>query len=153
MLLTKNRFSLFFLPSSLFLLLSLDSCVSSADRVCFGSFQKCVRVEVVQKPDELSRGLMFRKSLPANAGMLFIFPKSDIYPFWMKNTLIPLDIIWLDETQKIVHIEHDVPPCSSDPCPVYTPPFTARYVLEVNAHFTVSQNINVHDQVGFSGSW
>jgi uncharacterized protein len=80
---------------------------------------------------------MNRTAMDENGGMLFIFPKIAARPFWMKDTLIPLDMIWLDDTGKVVHIHRDVPPCppaQGDTCPAYGPKEpTARYVLELNA--------------------
>ena len=54
---------------------------------------------------------MFRESLNENSGMLFIFPKEDFHNFWMKNTLIPLDIIWINSAKEIVFIENNAQPC------------------------------------------
>jgi len=88
---------------------------------------------------------MFREYLPENSGMLFIFPESGIYQFWMKNTLIPLDIIWLNENYKVVQIEH-VEPCQSNPCPIYNPEKEAKYVLEVNSRLTDKYSIQVESQ-------
>ena len=65
--------------------------------------------------------------------MLFVFERPDKYSFWMKNTLIPLDIIWMDSRKRIIHIQPRVPPCKQDPCPQYGPPGESLYVLEVNA--------------------
>jgi len=70
------------------------------NQVCFGD--KCVQVEVVRKEEELHRGLQFRTSLAPDGGMLFVFQKSGPYAFWMKDTLIPLDMIWMDSERRIV---------------------------------------------------
>ena len=86
---------------------------------------------------------MFRKQMDPDKGMLFIFEEARVYPFWMKNTKIPLDIIWLDDRRKIVHIEKNVQPCQHDPCPNYDPMTNAMYVLEVNAGLTDEKNIQV----------
>ncbi len=91
-----------------------------------------IRAEVARTPEELSRGLMFRSHLPDDHGMLFIFDRSEPHLIWMKNTPIPLDIIWMDDQRKIIHIEIRVPPCRADPCPIYGPSQGSRYVLEVN---------------------
>lgn len=95
------------------------------------------------------RGLQFRGSLDSYSGMLFIFPQSRRHSFWMKDTLIPLDMIWMDHGRKIVHIEHDVPPCREDPCPVYTPPQEALYVLEVNAGTAGALGLQLGDEAEF----
>ncbi|MEM4268348.1 MAG: DUF192 domain-containing protein [Candidatus Woesearchaeota archaeon] len=99
--------------------------------VCF--HDNCFFVEIARTEHERSLGLMFRDSLPENQGMLFIFEEEDYHAFWMKNTNIPLDIIWLDSELTVVHISRSTPPCLTDPCPVYTAPLKAKYVLEVNA--------------------
>ncbi len=76
---------------------------------------------------------MFRESLPENHGMLFIFPVSEQHGFWMKNTFIPLDMLWLDENGVITDIQRDIQPCNSDPCPTYAPDAPGLYVLELAA--------------------
>lgn len=119
----------------------------AVDRVCFG--KECVNVEVVQKEEELHRGLQFRKSLGPDSGMLFVFRKSWPYAFWMKDTLIPLDMIWMDDTRKIVYIEHNVPPCTADPCPSYPPKHAALYVLEINAGYAVKLGLQFGDTAEF----
>lgn len=104
-----------------------------ANQICFSN--KCFNVEVVSSGIERERGLQFRTSLAHDAGMLFVFPDEEKYAFWMKDTLIPLDMIWMDYSHKVVYIASHVPPCKSDPCPVYTPTQKALYVLEINAGF------------------
>jgi uncharacterized protein len=90
-----------------------------------------VVVELAISDAARARGLMFRSALPENRGMLFIFPESGIHGFWMKNTFIALDIVWIDEDLTVVHLERNVPPCDSEPCPTYAPEVAAAYVLEV----------------------
>jgi uncharacterized membrane protein (UPF0127 family) len=90
-----------------------------------------VTVEVAADDPTRQQGLMFRDNLPGDQGMIFLFPSAGDYPFWMKNTLIPLDMIWLDNQKRIVHVAHDVPPCKADPCPNVPPNAAASYVLEV----------------------
>ncbi|HLD70038.1 MAG TPA: DUF192 domain-containing protein [Candidatus Omnitrophota bacterium] len=110
-----------------------SSCQSQPirDVVCFQ--EKCVQVEIAQKPGELTRGLQFREQLAFDAGMLFIFPHSHKHSFWMKDTKIPLDMIWMDSSRRVVDVKKNVPPCIKDPCAVYTPQSEARYVLEINS--------------------
>ena len=90
-----------------------------------------IRTELAIDDDTRAQGLMFRDRVPEGTGMLFIFKDAGDYPFWMKNTIVPLDIIWLDEQRRVVHIAHDTPPCKADPCPSYPPHANAKYVLEL----------------------
>lgn len=78
-------------------------------------------------------GLMMRTKLPADHSMLFVFPDSEPRWFWMKNTLVPLDILYFDADRKLVSMQLDVPPCKADPCPSYPSDAPARYVLELAA--------------------
>jgi uncharacterized membrane protein (UPF0127 family) len=78
-------------------------------------------------------GLMFRPSLPEDQGMLFVFEELDFHGIWMKNCKFPIDILWLDEEGRVVHLAESVPPCRADPCPVYQPLRKAAYVVELNA--------------------
>ncbi len=119
----------------------------AVNQVCFKD--KCFDVEVVQRKEDLQRGLQLRKSLDPGGGMLFVFSQSRPHSFWMKDTLIPLDMIWMDYARKIVHIEHDVPPCAADPCPRYTPPHEALYVLEINAGYARKMGVQLGDTAEF----
>ncbi len=94
-----------------------------------------VMVELADTVEERARGLMFRPSLEKNRGMLFAFAEPQPWSFWMKNTRISLDIIWINQKKKIVHIERNVPTCSrtDDGCPQYQPNENASYVLELAA--------------------
>jgi uncharacterized protein len=75
-------------------------------------------VEVADAPDERRRGLMGVEHLPADEGMAFVFGEPDSGTFWMKDTLIPLSIAFVDEDGVIVGIR-DMQPCEADPCPLY----------------------------------
>jgi len=91
------------------------------------------RVELADDALKRQIGLMFRDGLEPGTGMLFLgFGQSRRWPIWMKNTLIPLDIVWITEDLRIAGI-HTAPPCKQDPCPTYVPRNPASYVLEVNA--------------------
>jgi uncharacterized membrane protein (UPF0127 family) len=89
--------------------------------------------EVADTPAERARGLMYRERLEPKLGMVFVFEEPDLHSFWMKNTHISLDILWLDRWGRVVHIERGVPPCVEEPCPGYTPLRAAAGVLEVAA--------------------
>jgi uncharacterized protein len=104
-----------------------------------------IPVTIADDPVERRQGLSNVKSLPSKEGKLFIFEKSDYYGFWMKEMLFPIDIIWIDETMKIVHIEENVLP-SSYPTS-YNPPVQARFVLELNAFFVDTFRLNIGDRV------
>jgi len=111
---------------------------------------KEIKAELADEPFEQARGLMFRKKLAADEGMLFIFPDEQYRTFWMKNTLIPLDLLFLDGNLKIIDIKESFQPCQQDPCPVYTSQMPARYVLEVNAGFTEMNRVMIGEQVSIS---
>ena len=92
-----------------------------------------LQVEVMVKDEDRAMGLMFRPSLPLDRGMIFLFETADFHGIWMKNCKFPIDIVWLDEEKRIVHVAESVPPCKADPCPVYTPLRKAVWVIELNA--------------------
>ena len=94
---------------------------------------KVLQSEVMVKDEDRAMGLMFRPSLPADHGMLFVFDQSDFHTIWMKNCRFPIDIVWLDDDRRVVDVAPSVPPCKADPCPVYQPMRRARYVVEMNA--------------------
>ncbi len=105
-----------------------------------------VNIEKVDKEDTRMRGLMWRASLPSDAGMLFIFPEEEERAFWMKNTYIPLDIIYINKDKEIISIQMNTKPLSEDAIPSEKP---AEYVLEVNAGFTLKNGIKAGDRVEF----
>jgi uncharacterized membrane protein (UPF0127 family) len=90
-------------------------------------------VEVAETPAEQAHGLMDRTSMPADHGMLFVFGENAPLTFWMKNTLIPLDMLFFDSQYRLVAIQANAQPCRSTPCRLYPSGVPARYVLEVNA--------------------
>lgn len=91
-------------------------------------------VEVADDFEERARGLMFRDGLPADHGMLFVYDQEQPLAFWMKNTRIPLDILFFDRERRLVSVRKRVPPCSlGDRCPSYPGHKPAMYVLELNA--------------------
>jgi uncharacterized membrane protein (UPF0127 family) len=110
-----------------------------------------VRVDLAADNETRAQGLMFRDRLPEGTGMIFLFNETGDYPFWMKNTLIPLDMIWIDEAKRIAAIQHDVPPCKADPCPSYPPNAPARYVLELAGGEAKKHNLAVGQTLQFEG--
>ncbi|HOW35109.1 MAG TPA: DUF192 domain-containing protein [Candidatus Omnitrophota bacterium] len=123
------------------------SLPETKEKVCFKN--RCIDVEIASRKEDLIKGLQFRTSLDKNSGMLFVFPGPDVVRFWMKDTKIPLDMIWMDEDKKVIFIETDVPPCPGDSCPTYGPLAPSRYVLEINAGCARRLGISVGGQAEF----
>jgi len=124
--------------------------------VCFNPPNgKCFFVKLAKTDMEKEQGLMFQDQLDGDKGMLFIFEKEDVYPFWMKNTVIPLDIIWIDKNQKVVFIKENSQPCQTveggkkNKCLPINPKIKALYVLEINAGFSKESGIKTGDSVKF----
>ena len=91
------------------------------------------QVEVARDDAARARGLMFRDSLPTDHGMLFVFERPEPQAFWMRNTRIPLDILYFDAQRRLVSIAAGVPPCTTPQCPSYPSEGPAQYTLELNA--------------------
>jgi uncharacterized membrane protein (UPF0127 family) len=108
-----------------------------------------IEAELAYTDETRMKGLMFRESLPEDAGMLFIFPYMDLHSFWMKNTLIGLDIIWLNDKKEIVYFTTAVP-CTEDPCASYAPMQKAKYVLEVNEGFAKKHSLKMGTRLEFT---
>ena len=137
----------FLLVITFFILLSLVSCTKTGDRVCYN--KKCFYVEVADTPEERSQGLMGREELGKNKGMLFIFEKEGIYPFWMKDTLMPVDIIWIDDNYKVIYVNRNTPPCGEGFCASLQPSKEARYVLEINGGISRKIGLSEGSQLTF----
>lgn len=117
--------------------------------VSFPQHNLNIQAEIAKNPYQLTKGLMFRKSLDENKGMLFIFPSESYQSFWMKNTKIPLDIIFISKDKKIVDIKENFLPCQQTFCPSYKSSSPAKYVLEVNADFVQKNKILIGEEVSF----
>ncbi|MEP6994785.1 MAG: DUF192 domain-containing protein [Acidobacteriota bacterium] len=105
------------------------------------------RLELALTPEEQAQGLMYRESLPERTGMLFIFNEDAPHQFWMKNTMIPLDMIWLDAAGKVLFVSAATPPCKADPCGTYGPEAPARQVLEIAGGLAAKERITVGSQL------
>lgn len=94
-----------------------------------------IQAEIADTPQKRATGLMYRDHLKKDHGMMFFFDQAQEWTFWMKNTLIALDLIWMDEKKRVIHIERNVPICTrtDDSCPQYRPNDGALYVLEIAA--------------------
>ena len=105
-----------------------------------------VSVEIANTPATREQGLMYRTDLGADAGMLFLFPHDEDLRFWMKNTPLPLDMVFIDASRAIVGIVADTRPFSTQGLGVGKP---SRYVLEVHAGFCAKHGIAAGDKVDF----
>lgn len=139
---------LFVLLIALSILSFVAFSASTKDIVAIGEVR--ISVLVAETDEELKRGLSGMTSLGKNSGMLFIFPKADIYSFWMPNMNFPVDIIWINQGM-VVDIHHNVSnEFNPDNPETYSPVKPAKYVLEVNAGFAEEHNIKIGDSVTFS---
>jgi len=109
------------------------------------SSKQCFQIEIADTPKTREIWLMNRTSLDEDKGMLFVFDQPGQYGFRMKNTLIPLDMLRLDENYKIVYIKNMAEPCAAEPCPIFSPWATARYVLELNWWITKKISLKIWD--------
>lgn len=130
------------------ILLSPNTPQSPENQVCFST--NCFSVELAKTNAEREKGLMNRKELDKNKGMLFIFGNEGVYPFWMENTLIPLDMIWIGQNQEVVFAAQNVQPCKTFICPITNPGVKAKYVLEINAGLVQKLNIKIGELVQVS---
>ncbi len=103
-------------------------------------------IEIADDDAQTTKGLMYRRSMEEKQGMLFIFPNIEERSFWMKNTYIPLDLIFLDENKVIVHIHEGAQPKSEASVPSLKP---AKYVLEVNEGFSAKYFLEVGGRMEF----
>ncbi|HZP46590.1 MAG TPA: DUF192 domain-containing protein [Candidatus Binataceae bacterium] len=139
--------------ASLALLLSLAvACCARGPEVTLsapnGTPLATVSVEIADTPSARELGLMYRQHLDENAGMIFLFPDAQRLTFWMKNTVIPLDMIFADTNGRIVGIVENAEPFSER---TVGPDADAQYVLEVNGGFARRHHVAVGDLMKFSG--
>jgi len=138
-------------PGLLYCMLARDGLYNSQEEselfIQSGDSTILVYVEIADEPHELDQGLMFRENLEWDRGMFFVFDDERTLSFWMKNTLIPLDMLFIDADFRIIDIKENVPPCREDPCPSYPSKKPAKYVLEVNAGFAMKNDIKIDDQI------
>lgn len=102
-----------------------------------------VAVEIADNGAEREQGLMQRTTLAENTGMLFVFTQPQVLQFWMKNTLIPLDILYFDADGRFTSGTDAMQPCKKDPCALYSSIEPSQYALEVPKGFRVKNGIGV----------
>jgi uncharacterized protein len=108
-----------------------------------------IRVEMMISKFELLRGMMFRTSLAPDRGMLFVHPQPNRYTYWMYQTLIPLDMIWLDSNRNIVEIVQNAQPCKTQAskCEQYGGKEVAAYVLEIKGGMARKYNLQLGQRI------
>lgn len=121
----------------------------ATNRVCFK--EKCFEVELAVTDEQQVRGLSGRESLAAEKGMLFVFAKEGIYPFWMKDMKFALDMVWIAKNGTVVGIAADSQPCGAGPvCIPILPISNSSYVLEVNVGVANSTGLKLGDKVAIA---
>lgn len=105
------------------------------------------QVEIARSVAERTQGLMFREALPPDHGMLFVQPPGPA-AFWMKNTYIPLDLLYFDTAGQLTQIIAAAPPCATRICPIYSSHSgEIRYILEINAGEAARRGIQIGDRL------
>lgn len=132
-------------------ILLIGGCVQATRSTSVDLHGSSFKVELATNAANREHGLMMRTSLAPGHGMLFVFPHTGPQGFWMKNTLIPLDILYFDADRRLVSMQDDVPPCKADPCPIYPSAAPARYVLELAAGTAARIGIQVGDELNIAG--
>ena len=127
------------------MLLPLAACAKSGPYVEL----KGQRFSIEVAADDAARqhGLMDRTQMEADHGMLFVFDEDAPRAFWMKNTKIPLDMLFFGADKRLISVQHDVPPCVADPCPAYSSGAPARYVLELNGGQAAKLGLSPGDEM------
>ena len=150
------RFSGSLIPLVTFVFVLVFKCAAADDYepaplgeglVTFEKQGRLLEVEVAASEEARSRGLMFRGDLEADKGMLFVFSDDQLRGVWMKNTLLPLDILFISSEGRVVSLLPHVSPCVNKDCDVYDSGLPARYMLEVNAGYAARWNIRQGDPV------
>jgi len=107
-----------------------------------------IEVEIAANQQQRETGLMNRQSLAADKGMLFVYNDQALHGVWMKNTLVPLDVLFLNHKAEIVAMLPDLQPCRQNPCPIYSSQLPATYMLEVNAGFINNHQLKIGQALG-----
>ena len=108
-----------------------------------------VKAELADTVVKKTIGLMFRRSLRKNEGMLFVFDQETRHPFWMFGMRFPIDMVWIDNKKRVVDVTERAEPCWSLLCKVHRPKRKVKYVIEVNSGFVERNKIKKGDKVSF----
>lgn len=104
---------------------------------------KYFKLEVADTEQTMAKGLMFRKNLDKDKGMVFVYPTPQPSSFWMKNCFIHLDLVWISEKGRILHMLENVPPCYGKNCETYQYNGNAKYVIELHHHTITRFNLKL----------
>lgn len=140
----KVIFGAFFI---LFLFAGIFLLVPKSKKICFGS--SCFKAKVADTDTKRAKGLMYVREMREDGGMFFVFEEPGKHSFWMKNTLIPLDIIWIDDIGKVVYIKENAKPCKTETCDSFAPDKEAKYVLEINGGQAKQKGLKQGDLLKF----
>ena len=106
---------------------------------------RVVFLSLALSPAEQARGYMERKEIRPDEGLLFLFERPGVHRMWMKNCLVPIDMIWLNGRNRILAIEHAAPPCRTESCPAYGPFINSHAVLELRGGSALEEELKVGD--------
>ncbi len=134
-------------PSLVFFLLLTSAAALAAPTIELSAGMHRIEAEVASNNAERATGLMNRPSMPMHRGMLFVFPEAGVQCFWMKNTLIPLSIAFLDDSGRIVQIADMQPQSLDNHCSAKP----VRYALEMNAGWFKSRGISAGARINGLG--
>ena len=116
--------------------------------ITFYSNSQAVNLELAQQPQDYYHGLKFRRSLPKNTGMLFVLKEKEMIKLWMKDTYIPLDMVFLSDGV-IKNIIEAVPPCKTKICPKYDSIYLVDRIIELPAGSSKSLNLHLNQKIDF----
>ena len=108
---------------------------------------RVIAAEIANTSERVMYGYMYRPEVREDEGMVFVYPEAGFHSFWMKNTLVPLDIFWLDDDFGILHMQTPAPPCKADPCPSFGPMRASRFILEARAGTAARERLKVGDRL------
>jgi len=131
--------------SILILLTSFTACAKSESFVKLKG--QTITVEVADTPSKQALGLMYRREMADNQGMLFTYSREEPQSFWMKNVHIPLDILFFDKDLRLINVAADTPPCKTTRCPAYKSKAPSKYVLEINAGLASKWGVQPGDKL------
>lgn len=141
-----------FLPAAMFLLSVGAAHAATEPAVVLHG--KRFSTEFATTDDSRAMGFMNRTAIPADHSMLFVFGDDEPRSFWMKNTLVPLDILYFDKDLKLVAMQLNAQPCKADPCAIYpSGDRSARYVLELNGGVGGKLGLKLGDALKVDGDW